>query len=165
MTSLKWCLLAKKFFEFRNAAEPLGFYVPELEAMEKSLMECRPFGDDEETMRRVADLVETGEEKKAVDTNRHIEAFKVVLADEHGFGIDADEPAEWLGNAIEAGTVYYDSTYRNMGWYVSYCPSKGRCVRTRIDVGDYILYDASNGNIYTADGYLNGSLQLVHKAA
>lgn len=59
MTNLEWCYLTKKFYEFKNAADPLGFYVPELRGMEESLMKCRPFGEDKATMERVEELIET----------------------------------------------------------------------------------------------------------
>ena len=59
MTRLEWCYLVKKFYEFKNTADPLGFYVPELRGMEDSLMKCRPFGEDKAAMKRVKELVET----------------------------------------------------------------------------------------------------------
>ncbi len=64
MTSLEWCYLAKKFYEFKNAADPLGFYVPELRGMEESLKKCRPFGDDKAAMERVYNLIEDDKPKE-----------------------------------------------------------------------------------------------------
>ena len=41
-----------------DVADKLGFYVPELQQMERSLEECRPFAADEDILAKVRNLSE-----------------------------------------------------------------------------------------------------------
>lgn len=42
MSSLRWSNLVEKFFAFRSVADKVGFYTPELDRMEKSLIDIKP---------------------------------------------------------------------------------------------------------------------------
>lgn len=42
MKNLDWIQLESKFYDFLAVASRLGFYVPELRQMERSLWECQP---------------------------------------------------------------------------------------------------------------------------
>ena len=148
MTSLEWCYLAKKFLEFKNAATPLGFYVPELAGMEDSLMKCRPFGEDKATMEKVGALVEDDTKSRTYETTRRVEAVKVTRADAAGLSVDTETPVEWLNTAMEQGKIYYHELHKC--WYVR----TDAGVEVSANVGDYILYDLGNGSLYAAEGFM-----------
>lgn len=42
MSSLFWCKLVSDFYRFRSDADKIGFYSPELDRMEQSLLDIRP---------------------------------------------------------------------------------------------------------------------------
>lgn len=42
MSSLDWSNMVEKFFAFRGAADKVGFYTPELDRMEQSLIDINP---------------------------------------------------------------------------------------------------------------------------
>lgn len=54
MKSLEWCILAKKFFDFKYEAKKYNFYTPELANMEKSLLEIQPFPVDDEILNQLS---------------------------------------------------------------------------------------------------------------
>lgn len=58
MKNLEWCELTKNFYAFKYVADKLDFYVPELQQMERSLEECRPFAADEDILAKVRNLSE-----------------------------------------------------------------------------------------------------------
>ena len=161
MTSLEWCYLAKKFFEFKNAATPLGFYVPELAGMEDSLMKCRPFAEDAKAMERVGALVEEDVNNRTyVTSGRHVEAVKVTRADASGLSVDTETPVEWLNSAMEQGKIYFHELHKC--WYVR--TEAG--VEVSVNVGDYILYDLGNGSLYAAEGFMfNSNFNKVQEVA
>ena len=43
MSDLDWEDLQRRFYDYFYTARRLGFYVPELQRQEKSLMECCPY--------------------------------------------------------------------------------------------------------------------------
>ena len=43
MSNLDWEDLQRRFYDYFYTARRLGFYVPELQQQEKSLMECCPY--------------------------------------------------------------------------------------------------------------------------
>ena len=43
MSNLDWEDLQRRFYDYFYTARRLGFYVPELQRQEKSLMECCPY--------------------------------------------------------------------------------------------------------------------------
>lgn len=148
MTSLEWCYLAKKFYEFKNEADPLGFYVPELRGMEESLMKCRPFGEDKATMERVGELIEKDIDNRTYETKRRVEAVKIVRADAQNLMVDADVSVEWMNRAMEQGLIRYDEDLES--WVINVTPILGQ----PITVGDYIVHDLDNGNIYPVKRYV-----------
>lgn len=148
MTSLEWCYLAKKFYEFKNEADPLGFYVPELRGMEESLMKCRPFGEDKKTMERVGALIEKDVDNRTYEVKRQVEAVRIVCADAQTLMVDADVSVEWLNRAMEQKLVHYDDKAEH--WVIYVTPLLGQPV----DVGDYIVYDHKNSSIYPVKRYV-----------
>ena len=148
MTNLEWCYLAKKFYEFKFAADPLGFYVPELRGMEDSLMKCRPFGEDKATMERVGELIEKDIDNRTYETKRRVEAVKIVRADAQNLMVDADVSVEWMNRAMEQELIRYDEDLES--WVINVTPILGQ----PITVGDYIVHDLDNGNIYPVKRYV-----------
>ena len=51
MSDLDWEDLQRRFYDYFYAARRLGFYVPELQRQEKSLMECCPYPKKEDDMK------------------------------------------------------------------------------------------------------------------
>ena len=51
MSDLDWQDLKVRFYDYFYAAKRLGFYVPELEQQEKSLIECCPHLKKEDDMK------------------------------------------------------------------------------------------------------------------
>ena len=148
MTSLEWCYLAKKFYEFKFAADPLGFYVPELRGMEESLMKCRPFNEDKATMERVGELIEKDVDNRTYETKRRVEAVKIVRANAQNLMVDADVSVEWMNKAMEQGLIRYDEDLEN--WVINVTP----VLVQPITAGDYVVHDLDNGNIYPVKRYM-----------
>lgn len=58
LKSLEWFDLMMAFYPFKREAEKHGFYMEELEGMEKSLMEMRPFPEDKKMEKAIESLKE-----------------------------------------------------------------------------------------------------------
>ena len=134
MNNQQWSLLAKRFYEFKNEADPLGFYVPELEGMERSLLECCPFGGHEEFIKQVKDMAEDkvnyfGYRKNRID----VEAVQIGEIDTKALSIKiiGGYSPEWLDSSIKSKTIMFvdDKLVVN-----------GLSRNYEVHVGDYVCY-------------------------
>lgn len=75
MTNLEWNVLAAKFYEFKSEASKFGFYVPELNNMEQSLSDMRPFRETQDIQEKVETGLESHTLKKTEDKGADIAAW------------------------------------------------------------------------------------------